>query len=268
MKHFIEITNYPTPSSLYIHYTHVYTCCLYVFNICKDNLYIYVKILYTIVNTKENPMKSKNELVKQYIMDQLHKRIYLPGQLIESEGQLCEKLNTSRMTVRGALADLEAEGIVYKEKGRGTFIAPRPKYSEFKCGISFSKEVSKRGMVPSTKDATLECIFATEEIAKSLHIETGEKVWKVTRVRCADGIPVIFAEEYYIYSLCPNLTLDIVNQSTYGYLDSLGVSFAFADQKMEAILCPKNIAEKLNIRRRPSINYDDINCLYEKWSNL
>lgn len=35
-------------------------------------------------------MKSKNELVKQYIMDQLHKRIYLPGQLIESEGQLCE----------------------------------------------------------------------------------------------------------------------------------------------------------------------------------
>lgn len=193
-------------------------------------------------------MKSKNELVKQYIMDQLHKRIYLPGQLIESEGQLCEKLNTSRMTVRGALADLEAEGIVYKEKGRGTFIAPRPKYSEFKCGISFSKEVSKRGMVPSTKDATLECIFATEEIAKSLHIEVGEKVWKVTRVRCADGIPVIFAEEYYIYSLCPNLTLDIVNQSTYGYLDSLGVSFAFADQKMEAILCPKNIAEKLNIR--------------------
>lgn len=26
------------------------------------------------------------------------------------------------------------------------------------------------------------------------------------------------------------------------------MSFAFADQKMEAILCPKSIAEKLNIR--------------------
>ena len=210
-------------------------------------------------------MKSKNELVKQYIMDQLHKRIYLPGQLIESEGQLCEKLNTSRMTVRGALADLEAEGIVYKEKGRGTFIAPRPKYSEFKCGISFSKEVSKRGMVPSTKDATLECIFATDEIAKSLHIEVGEKVWKVTRVRCADGIPVIFAEAYYIYSLCPNLTLDIVNQSTYGFLRR---KLCFCRSKNGSYTMSKKYCRKIKYSRRPSINYDDINCLYEKWSNF
>lgn len=192
-------------------------------------------------------MVNKNELVKKYIIEQINKRIYSEGQMIESEMQLCEKLNLSRMTVRKALNELVNEGVVYKEKGRGTFVSRKPKYAEFKFGIGFTQDVTKRGMIPSTKDATIKLCSADEEIATNLNINLGEKVWKVSRVRCADGIPIIFVVEYYPYSLCPDLTIETVNQSIYKYLEEKGICFSFLDQRIEAVLSPKKVADKLEI---------------------
>lgn len=190
---------------------------------------------------------SKNEVVKQYIKEQIEKKIYSEGQLIESESRLCDVLGISRMTVRKALDELVSDGVVYKEKGRGTFVARKPKYSEFKCGVGFSKEARKRGMNPSTKDSTLELCEADESVAEMFSIPIGTKVWKVTRVRCVDDIPIVYLSEYYLYSLCPDLNEDIVKQSIYGHLEKKGIHFAFLDQKLKAVLCPKDIAKKLDI---------------------
>lgn len=190
---------------------------------------------------------SKNELVQKYILDKIEKRIYSTGQMIESEMVLSKKLKVSRMTVRKALDSLVDEGIIYKEQGRGTFVARRPKYAEFKCGVGFSEEAKRRGLTPSTKQSSLEITMADEKLAKKLKINIGDKVWKVNRVRCTNEIPVIFATEYYIYSQCEELNLDIVNSSIYEYLETKGIKFAFADQKIEAIKCPKTVASSLNI---------------------
>lgn len=192
-------------------------------------------------------MQNKNDLVKQYIQDKIHKKIYSAGQMIESEAELCDKLKISRMTVRKALDELVAEGIVFKEKGRGTFVARKPKYAEFQCGIGFSAEAQRRGMKPSTKDATLELIKADEVIARKLNIAIGDEVWKVTRVRCTDDVPVIYVCEYYIYHQCEDLTIDIVRQSIYHYLEEKGIFYAFVDQKMEAVPCPDVIATSLEV---------------------
>lgn len=190
---------------------------------------------------------SKNNIVKTYIQEQITKRIYCEGQVIDSESKLCDILQVSRMTVRKALDELVSDGIVYKEKGRGTFVARKPKYAEFRCGVGFTKEVEKRGMVPSTKDATLQLVEADEVIARNMNISPREKVWKVTRVRCANNHPIIYVVEYYLYSLCPDLTIDIVKSSIYNHLETKGIYFAFLDQKLEAVICPKEIAKKLEI---------------------
>lgn len=190
---------------------------------------------------------NKNDTVKNYIKDKIQRHIYTEGQIIESESRLCDILQVSRMTVRKALDELVGEGIVYKEKGRGTFISKKPKYAEFRCGVGFSQEIRKKGMVPSTREATLELITADYELAEKLNIQELEPVWKVTRVRCADGQPVTYAEEYYLYALCPELTLDIVNQSIYDYLEEKGIVYACLDQKLEAVGCPEDIAEKLEV---------------------
>lgn len=191
---------------------------------------------------------NKNEAVRKYITERINTHIYSEGQVIESESKLCEILNVSRMTVRKALDELVSEGIVYKEKGRGTFVSKKPKYAEFRCGAGgFTQELEKRGMTPSTKDATLALIEADATVAEMLNISIHEKVWKVTRVRCADGLPIIYVIEYFLYSHCDDLTMDIVNQSIYSHLEKKGIGYAFLDQKLEAINSTKEVARKLNI---------------------
>lgn len=193
--------------------------------------------------------KNKNEEVRKYITQRINQHIYVEGQVIESESKLCDILNVSRMTVRKALDELVSEGIVYKEKGRGTFVSRKPKYAEFRCGAGgFTQELEKRGLTPSTKDATLELIEADVTVAEMLNMPIHEKVWKVTRVRCADETPIIYVEEYFLYSHCTDLTIDIVNQSIYSHLEKKGIAYAFLDQKLEAINCPKHICEKLHIK--------------------
>ena len=190
---------------------------------------------------------NKNEVVKQYIKEQIEKKLYSEGQMIASESQLCDVLNISRMTVRKALDELVNEGVVYKEKGRGTFVARKPKYAEFKCGVGFTQEAKKRGMNPSTKDSTLELCEANENIAKILNIDIGTKLWKVTRIRCINNIPIVYLSEYYLYSLCPDLNEEITKHSIYDYLATKGIHFSFIDQKLKAVLCSESIAKKLDI---------------------
>lgn len=193
-------------------------------------------------------VNSKNDIVKNYILDQIEKSIYCEGQLIESEIRLCTLLNISRMTVRKALDELASEGIIFKEKGRGTFVAKKPKFSEFQCGVGFTQEVLKRGMIPSSKEVTLNLVEADKEISSKLGIEEHEKVWEVKRIRCANDTPVISVKEYYLYKLCPDLTLTIAQHSIYEHLEKKAVTFAFADQKLAAVRCSAAMSKQLHVK--------------------
>lgn len=190
--------------------------------------------------------ENKNEAVRRYIMDRIDSHVYHEGQIIESESRLCEILDVSRMTVRKALDELVSEGMIYKEKGRGTFVAGKPRYAGFRFGAGgFTQEAQKRGRKPSTRDAVLELTKADEKVAASLHVLAGEKVWKVSRVRCADDMPVIYVEEYFLYAHCPDLTVEIVSGSVYRHLEEKGIFYAFLDQKVEAVSCSADLAQKL-----------------------
>ncbi len=192
-------------------------------------------------------MENKCDAVKNYILDKIHRKIYCPGQMIDSEADLAKKLEVSRMTVRKALDILTQEGLVFKEKGRGTFVARQPRYAEFQYGVGFAREARKRGIVPSTRNVSLKLCTADKTVMEKMNLEPGDKVWHVTRVRCADGVPVAYVNEYYNYLHCEDLNEEIVYTSIYNHLEKKGISFAFLDQKLEAVACPEYIARSLEI---------------------
>ncbi|MCI5773072.1 MAG: GntR family transcriptional regulator [Erysipelotrichaceae bacterium] len=189
----------------------------------------------------------KKKIIKDYILNQIESGIYAQGQIIESENELCNKFSCSRMTVRNVLDELVSKGTLYRRKGIGTFVSARPKYSEFQCGVGFSKEAKRRGLKPSTSFASLKLISPTEYIAEKLNISANDKVWEVRRVRCFDNVPVVYICEYFIYKQCPDLNEKIIYNSIYDHLEKKGIKFAFMDQKLEAVACPKSIANLLTI---------------------
>ena len=67
----------------------------------------------------------KYSQLKEYLKEKMRQGNILPDEQLPSENMLARQFMVSRHTVRQALGDLENEGYVYREQGRGTFCAPR-----------------------------------------------------------------------------------------------------------------------------------------------
>lgn len=196
---------------------------------------------------------SKQDLVKNYILKNLDNETYVPGEMIESTTTLREVLGVSLMTVRGAIQELVDEGLLYTEKGKGIFVSHPPKFLGFRCGTNFSKEIEKLGMNVSTRNASLKIIEADDHLANVFSIKEGTKLWMVKRVRYANQSPVMDAVEYFIYDDIPELSLEIINNSIYDFLESKGIIFNHADQKIEACSASESIANRLYIKQSEAL---------------
>src|SRR5207253_280318 len=60
--------------------------------------------------------------LKTLLERDIRSRYLLPGERLPSEPSLCRHFGVSRSTVRQALAELELDGLVHRERGRGTFV--------------------------------------------------------------------------------------------------------------------------------------------------
>src|SRR5262245_52624235 len=61
--------------------------------------------------------------VKHFLKSELARGRWPPGTLMPSEAELVARFRVSRMTVNKALRELQAEGLVERQQGIGTFAA-------------------------------------------------------------------------------------------------------------------------------------------------
>ena len=73
---------------------------------------------------KANP---KYQQLKEIIKKEINKGKLKPGDQIPPEEKIAERHGVSLGTVRQAMAELVNETLIYKEQGRGTFVAEKKK---------------------------------------------------------------------------------------------------------------------------------------------
>src|SRR5499427_6646333 len=83
--------------------------------------------------------------VKQHLKDGLAAGRWPPGALMPSEAELVAEFGVSRMTVNRALRELQAEGLVERSQGVGTFAAQPYRMSSTLTLRSLQEEVEERG---------------------------------------------------------------------------------------------------------------------------
>ncbi|MCW2679318.1 MAG: GntR family transcriptional regulator [Frankiales bacterium] len=119
---------------------------------------------------------------------------WIPGRPLPSEHVIGDFFGLSRTAVRQALAELSAEGLVRKEKGRGSFVRG-PRRSEFVVQEvrGFFDEMDEQGQAVSTDVLLLETTVAPAEEAALLGIPTGSQVLQLDRLRKVEGEPICLA---------------------------------------------------------------------------
>lgn len=115
-----------------------------------------------------------------------------------SERELSFKYQSSRMTVRRAIDELVDEGILYRDKNRGTFVADRKLNRKNTAAEALQKreETDYRMIYYSVKDAD-------KQIAPFLGIGTNDPVLRVVRVNETNGEPTSVEEIYFNWSHFP-----------------------------------------------------------------
>ena len=112
-----------------------------------------------------------------------------PGALVPTERELAERFETSRTTVRQAIAELVVEGRLERTQGRGTFVAS-PKLMQVRPLTSFSQDLTSEGWRPGSVVLDIAEVAAEGELCARLKVEAGTPVHRVERLRTAAGEPI------------------------------------------------------------------------------
>lgn len=167
-----------------------------------------------------------------------------------SERELAEQYEVSRMTVRQALQKLRQEGLIYHERGVGTFVNNRKLDIHTRNLNGFSEEMISLGLKPSSRVLTLKRELAEKNIMQDLGLGTGAEVFRIERLRLADGEPMAYENTFLPAYLFPDLEkANLKKNSLYQVLvENYNVQMHHAAESLEAAAADRFVARQLGIK--------------------
>lgn len=170
-----------------------------------------------------------------------------PGFRLPAERELAGEYRCARMTVRRALRDLEAEGLIVRRHGSGTFVADLNPISNVLMIKDIRKEIIERGHKHLSTLLSRSTIEAGNAIAEVMRIEPGTAIFRCEVIHCENGVPIQFEERFVNPALVPDfLTLDLEAHTASSYLFERA-PLTGAEQVVEAVNADAALAMRLGV---------------------
>ena len=220
----------------------------------------------------DNPIP-KYLQISAWIKDLIHSGRYEKGATLPSEVELALICQVNRNTLRQAISELTAAGILRKERGRGTFVCgetPLAIKHELKSISSFSDDLRELGIKEKTRIIKKGAEAAKEDVARKLIISPNSRVVAVRRLRAGDRVPLIYEESFLPYHAFKEiLDMDLTGSMYQIMNERFNVTLARSDQTIRAVNLKGRIASYLNVPENSaaffmeSVTYDDNNVPVE-----
>jgi GntR family transcriptional regulator len=203
--------------------------------------------------------------LKEIIRAHIDNGDWAVGNQIPSEPELCELYGISRTVVRQALKELNYEGLLVREKGRGTYVS-KPKISE---GLvqeltGFYENMLAMGIHPISQVLKQQVTAANSKVAASLGLPVGTPVVEIQRLRFVNKEPIVLVTTYLPYAICPGLLeADLRQQSMYKFIENeCGLFIARGRRTIEAVPANEYEAQLLQVQKgAPLILLDSVSFL-------
>jgi GntR family transcriptional regulator len=220
----------------------------------------------------DNPIP-KYLQISAWIKDLIQSGRYEKGANLPSEVELSRICQVNRNTLRQAISELKAAGVLRKEKGRGTFVCadtPLAITHKLKSISSFSADLCELGIKEKTKIIKKGVEEAKEQVASKLILSQNGKVVAIRRLRTGNQVPFIYEESYLPHSIFKDiLEMDLTGSMYQIINDSFNVTLARSDQTIRAVNLKGRIASYLNVPENTaaffmeSLTYDENNLPVE-----
>ena len=174
------------------------------------------------------------------------------GERLPSEPELAKRLGVSRATLREAMRTFEAQGLIRRRQGSGTFVVGQMPVLEAGLELLESLETmaDRLGLEVSVSDLHIERVPADDENAAGLGLSKGAPLTRIRRVMREETRPVAY--------LIDTLPEDVLKPeqlpahfkgSVLDFLLARGDQLTVSKAAISAISAPADVAKALQIQR-------------------
>lgn len=158
------------------------------------------------------------------IEEDIKKRIkdgtYKANQKLPTEREFIEMYHVSRMTARQAINNLVGQGYIYRIKGRGAFVHKSNIVQKNRSFLSFRESMKEYGIEITSEILNFKEILPPDLIRLNLKLDVGQKTYCLSRIRYADGEPIVVEDIYLPADRYPGLmNYDFSKDSLYGVME-------------------------------------------------
>lgn len=194
-------------------------------------------------------MEALYKAIKDELVKLIKSNVYQEGEEIPSDEELAKTYGVSRPTVRRAIQELVDEGYLERRPYHGTIVCPSKIEQAYTSVLrSFNDEMLQNDHVPKTRVINARLDRASKRVAGQLEIEDGARVFKLVRLRYADGHPNVIVQTYVPLDVYPGIAkVDFRSKSLYAFFEDCGKPVVVANRRLEIDLADPNMAALLDI---------------------
>jgi len=166
--------------------------------------------------TKNTDLIPKYQTIAGDIISAIKSGKIRPGERTFSENEIIKEYKVSNTTARKALQETEIEGWITKIKGKGAFVRTEAVERRINKILSFTDNMLQSGRSPTTRvldSRILQSDYFARINGRKYTIRA--PVFKVNRLRLADGAPMMLETRYISMALCPGIENKNLSGSLY-----------------------------------------------------
>ena len=204
---------------------------------------------------KDTPIPLYYQL-KMRISEIIENGELLVGDMLPTENELCAYLKVSRPTVRQALSELVAEGLLMRKKGKGTFVSkPKVDVRFLQKLESFNTQMEQKNLRPSTKVLFVRVDAGNRRASEALNLPINAPLIHLSRLRFGNDDPIVWVETYIPYNQFPQmLEQDYYRFSFYERMEALyGLRVSRVTREIEAVNANRQEADLLDIEMEKAL---------------
>ena len=190
---------------------------------------------------KSSPIPVYYQLKNDLII-KISQGIWKPGECIASERELCEIYGVSRMTIRQALGELVQEDVLFKVKGKGTFVCePTVKQEDM---MSFTDMMKQTGRNLKTEVIDFNKINTPEHLTEIISLD---KVYIINRKRIVDNECIAVEKVYIPVDYCGYIDEKMLEGSLFKILEEFGYMVDHSQSSIAAVIMNSELKDLFKV---------------------